>query len=383
MQGAEEVTARVAEEEAARHAEAARRAQEAIRHAHEEAALRAREAEEEAARVTREAEQVAARQAREAQREAVCRAREAEQQARQAAIIQKEAETTQTVISGSIVTFAAGLDIRTIVTGFESCTIRIEKLPANTQHDDVSALLTSYGVDSGRFHVVGVKMGSDGKTEAEIIADADCGRDLASWLDDDAYQLWRGRLKVEVSHNGTGGMGQPGESSGRDVEVLTISWHATSVAYIAEYEDIPQANRKVRDLDCRRCCGCIVEVQMNDGADGHHFVPQSIKIMNLPAIATDEDVARFAGTPNVRRLLGSDYSLRVGHDGFCVMLRDIVPKFEIEEFDGTPSKRGIISLHVRFMSSEDADKAHKALTGKRYFFLNNSYLSVKFRDRTI
>ncbi|KAI0050159.1 hypothetical protein FA95DRAFT_690037 [Auriscalpium vulgare] len=402
---AQQEASRRAQQEAARRTreEAERRAQEEVarfeqeqtarraREAQEEADRLAREAEEEAARLAREAEQEAARQLREVElaaarqaREAARLAREAQQQARQAAIMQEEAaETNQTVISGSIVTFAAGLDIRTIITGFESCTIRIKKLPADTQRDDVSALFTEYGVDSGRFQIVNVKMGSDGKKDAEVIADAECGRNLSTWLD--ANRLWDDdRLEVEVSaYNGTGGMGQSGES-GRDVEVLSISWRAPSVAYTAEYEDIPQANRKVRDLDRRRCSGRIVKVQMNtrpNGAAAKYFVPQSIKIMNLPTTVSDAEVEAFSGTPTLRRLRATDYNVEFGLERLRDLLESTAPHHALVEFESAPDyDRGNMSVLARFTSWEDADNARKAIDGQKFHFLGNSPMWLKLRD---
>ncbi|KIJ15161.1 hypothetical protein PAXINDRAFT_46666, partial [Paxillus involutus ATCC 200175] len=149
------------------------------------------------------------------------------------------------VVIGSIVTYSAGLNITSLITGFETCTLHVKNLPLGASEGEVRALFVLHGMDIERFHVVDIKRGSDEKLEARIVSDAEAGRALASRLD--GFEFRDDTLSVDVCANNT--LEDMSAAINQDTDVLTISWRSPSVRYVAQYIDIETANAKVLELD--------------------------------------------------------------------------------------------------------------------------------------
>jgi len=286
-----------------------------------------------------------------------------------AAEIAKEAaaKTIQSVVLGSIVTFSAGLEISHLITGFECCTLRIANLPLNAQEDEIKTLLTDCGLDRGRFHLVSVKpMPSGSRLSAEIITDAESGKALA--LDLGGLEFRDEVLTFEVSgYNSPGSMSSTRE---RDSNVLTISWRVPSVRYVAEYPAAVNAVAKAQELNRQICSGRRVKVEVDTMPPGR-FVPfhNSVKISFLPPTISDEEVKIFSGSHVVRRLKGGIFNEDLGH--ITATLRDDIEcvspgtLISLEPLLPAPSIEGIVLVHARFSSWEDANAMHTRLLNHR------------------
>ncbi|KAG2058030.1 hypothetical protein BDR06DRAFT_987914 [Suillus hirtellus] len=369
--------ARAAEIARAHAAETARvRAVEAEARAAEIARVRAAEAKARAAEIAKaRAAEIAKARAAEAQARAAenAKVRAAEAKARAAEIAKEAAaKTVQNVVLGSIVTFSAGLELSHLISGFECCTLHIANLPPNVREDEINALFTNRGLDRGRFHLVSVKpMPGGGKLSAEIITDAESGKALS--LDLSGLEFRDEVLTLEVSgYNSPGSMSTVTE---RDSNVLTISWRAPSVRYVAEYPDTVNATAKAQELNRQMCSGRRVKVEINTMPPGR-FVPafhhNSIKISFLPPTVSDEEVKIFSGSDGVRRLTakgGGVFSEDVGH--ITATLREDIECISpgtlksLEPLLPTPSIDGTVMVRARFSSWEDADAVHTRLINHR------------------
>ncbi|GBE87718.1 hypothetical protein BKA93DRAFT_904453 [Sparassis latifolia] len=377
--------------------EAARiRAEQALERARQEVAQHARQVQEEAERQARLAQEEAERQVRlvqeEAERLAQERAREEHERARRARLAEREAarererqartaelakedaaKTIQHVVLGSIVTFSAGLSVDKIITGFESCTVRTKNLPLDAREDEVRALFTQQGIDAGRFHIVSLKRTPDGKQEAVVVMEAESGSALAAGLD--GLEFREETLVFEVgSHNIPGSMNS---ATGRDADVLTISWRAPSARYVVEYPDVLHANRKVQELNNRICAGRRVKLEMNTLPPGRFvpsFRPNSVKINNLASTVADQEVRDFAGSDLVRRLNGLSYNA----EHAIRQLRhevELLASGAMRTFDQTStldSVNGVISVRVQFTSWEEAQKVHDSLADRKIHYIGYS-----------
>ncbi|KAG1732410.1 uncharacterized protein EDB91DRAFT_673229 [Suillus paluster] len=290
------------------------------------------------------------------------------------------AKTVQSIVLGSIVTFGAGLELSHLITGFECCTLHIANLPPNVQEDDINALFVDHGLDRGRFHLASAKpMPSGGKLSAEIITDAESAQTLS--LDLDGLEFRDEFLTIEVSdYNSPGSMCAATE---RDSDVLTISWRAPFVRYVAEYPVTVNASAKARELNRRMCSGRRVIVEVNTMPPGRFvrsFHDNSVKISYLSPTVTDVEVRAFSGSDVVRRLPVKDSvsSEDVGHitttlqdDIECISpgtLRSLEPMLP------TPSPEGIVLVRARFSSWDDVHTMHTRL-------LNHRIGNVSFRFR--
>ncbi|KAF8549795.1 hypothetical protein OG21DRAFT_543542 [Imleria badia] len=275
------------------------------------------------------------------------------------------------VVLGSIVTYSAGLNIPSLITGFETCTLYIKNLPLRVREDEVRGLFTQQGINIHRFHLVGMKKGTHEKLEAQIVSDADAGRALAEMLD--GLDFKDETLAVEVSANNT--LEGMSATASRDSEVLMISWRVPSVRYVAEFLDMAVANEKVRRLDRRICAGRRVKVEINTLPPGRvirDFRPNSIKINFLPPSITDEEVIAFTGSSSVKRLAVGGHLGVISVEEAARMLRNDIERAvpnALRQFNppsGSPSPEGVVSARARFSSWDEAHAAHISLSDKRY-----------------
>ncbi|KIJ11866.1 hypothetical protein PAXINDRAFT_83865, partial [Paxillus involutus ATCC 200175] len=284
---------------------------------------------------------------------------------------EEAAKTITQVVLGSIVTYSAGLNIPSLIAGFETCTLHVKNLPFGVSEGEVRGLFVSHGMDIERFHVIDIKKASDGKLEARIISDTEAGRALASRLD--GFEFRDDTLSVDVSASNT----LEGMSAAvtRDTDVLTISWRCPSVRYVAEYVDIEAAQEKVPELNNKMYAGRRVEVEMNTQPPGRflpNFKLNAIKISNLSPSVTDEEVITFTGSSSVRRLpVGRFGGIMQDAEQVARMVRDDIESAVptgLRQFDhpGPPDVNGVVSVRAHFSSWDDAHVAHTGLEGKRY-----------------
>ncbi|KAI9566657.1 hypothetical protein HD554DRAFT_1105139 [Boletus coccyginus] len=281
------------------------------------------------------------------------------------AIVREEAsKTVSQVVLGSIVTYGAGLDVPNLITGFETCTLRIGNLPLDVKEDDIHALLRDQGLDVNYFHF-GIKMRPDRRLEAHIVTDISAGQALALGLDGVEFQ----EETLVVGMSATNSLEGMNAATGQSSEVLTISWHAPSARYVAEYVDVAAANAKVKELNRSVYGGRRIKVEMNAQPRGR-FVRNlrlnAIKIDNLPPTVSDGDVIGLTRSISVKRLaIGTAEQIaRLVQDD----IERAVPG-GLQKFDDPPSTctmDGVVSARAHFSSWDVAHAAYTCLLDKRY-----------------
>ncbi|KZV70809.1 hypothetical protein PENSPDRAFT_685099 [Peniophora sp. CONT] len=358
-----------AELEARERAEAAARAQAEL-----EARLRAEAAGRELQRQARlQAEREARERAEAAARE---RQRVLEEQERARLADQARldaAKTTQSVVLGSIVTFGAGLEVHAFTTGFETRIVRIRGIPVNALAREIYALFTQQGIDKARLYLMLNKPLHDGTREVKMAMDAEAGHALSAGLDD--LEFRDRRLSFEVgTYNVPGAMGI---SSVKDVEVLTVSWQAATARYVATYNSLSDARRKIQELNGSTHLGRRIRAETNTAPPGRliYVDPNSIKIDNLPASATHDQVSALAGpevvTLRALPMRGAPATaaplevVRTSALASGCSQSDIV---SLELLEGTSDAiNGIVKVRARFRTWDQAKVAHDYLNGRKLF----------------
>ncbi|KAI0085149.1 hypothetical protein BDY19DRAFT_997036 [Irpex rosettiformis] len=337
-----------------------------------EAARMARLADEAREQAHRErlAQEEAARQAEQRRSEQARLREEQEKELFTTTAKEEAARTIQQVILGSIVTCAAGFDVRAIVTGFDSCTVVIRNLPLDAREDEIRGLFTQQGIDPDRLLLTSVKRTQDGKQEATIVTDAEHGEVLAIGLDTIEFRNERLAFEVGVC-NVAGGMGA---GYARDTDILTISWRAPSVRYIGACDSMDIVHAKVWELNGRVLHGRKVKVEINTPPPSRfirNFNPVSIKISNLPPDISLADLHDFTGLTNLQCLRNNlTWTLENG----LRLLREDIEKYNLSAFTcSVPSVNldGIVSVRAQFRSHEDAKDAYDYLEeAKSLYYLN-------------
>ena len=357
----------MAEQEAARQAALAE--QEAARQAalaEQEAARRAALAEQEAARRAALAQREAARRA---QQEAARLARMAEQEARRVEIAKVEAAVTiqHVIFDFTVVTFRAGIAIQDVMTGFESCKIRVGNLPPTAKESEVRELFTQQGIDPGSLHVSGMNRTRDGKQEAFILCRDDIKSAVVIGLD--GTEFGQERLVFQPLQNAKA-EGMRNSATGRS-DVLTISWRAPSAAFVVTYSDPAEAQRMVAVLNQRICEGRKVRVVMHRPRMSiAHDVRNEILIKGLPLDVTHDDVILFSGSARLRPLKAANYD---DDDVHIWLQRHIKSRVQghMKSFDTISTNanelEGVRTVRVRFDSWEQAKIVYDSLDKQNFW----------------
>jgi len=288
------------------------------------------------------------------------------------AIAREEASKTITqVVFGSIVTYSAGLDVPNLITGFETCTLRIGNLPLDVNEDDILALLRGQGLDVNYFHLV-IKMRPDRRLEAHIVTDIAAGQALTLGLYGIEFQ--EETLVVEMS--ATNSLEGMSAATGQSSEVLTISWHAPSARYVAKYVDVATASAKVKELNRSIYGGRRIKVEMDAqprGGSVRNLPPNAIKINNLPPSVSDEDVIGLTRSISVKRLaIGGAFGRMYTIEQIARLVQDDIERAVpggLQKFDDPPSTctmEGVVSARAHFSSWDEAHAAYKRLSDRRY-----------------
>ena len=341
--------------------EKAKRAEE-NRKRKEAAALAAERAREENERrlarekEAREAQEAAARQSQ--LRLEACRKREA-------------LATEQDIVMGSsLITYGAGLDVRSVITGFDLCRITIKELPRNARKEEIVHMFTQQGIERssffiGQFKDIGMHR------ETTVLMKAEEGQSVAIGLQ--GIEFRDHFLTFEVSGD-TGGNTATMESSARNSDCLTVYWRAPSETFIVMYSSTDEARRKIRELDGTICKGQRIKAQMNQ-LPAHRLNAflnsneSSIKLTGFPiGTLLDHDLISFAGSHRIRALTSTSCGLQESHDILRRHLQ-LCPNVKIKTYQNLTPKPvdGNVRVKVQFETWEDAKRAYDSIHDKRFY----------------
>ncbi|KAH7890188.1 hypothetical protein F5I97DRAFT_648265 [Phlebopus sp. FC_14] len=271
--------------------------------------------------------------------------------------------TLQQLVLGSIVTYGAGLDVVSLITGFETCVLYVKNLPFEVEADVLRTLFCDHGVKASCFHVEDITVSRE-MAEARIVTDIETGSALVSALD--GIEYGDNTLTVELSVDNTaGGMSA---NTKRASDILTISWCAPSARYIAEYVDFPSANAKVKELNGQQFIDRRIKVKINAREGGRRS--SSIIISNLPVDVSDDSVRSLSGSSTVTRIGSTNEKSYTPKQVFRKLRADvetIVPG-TLKDFTSSlmPNGNSIVYFVAHFLSWDAADLARTRLSRPRY-----------------
>ena len=269
----------------------------------------------------------------------------------------EEAEITeQYAVLGesSLITCRAGIDVQSVVTGFDMCRIIIKNLPRDTKHKEISDILVHYGMRSSDFFVLDFRFKDRGsRQEATVLVITDHGREIAVDLEDTEFRDHTLTFEVSESPNGSA-MG----SSPRNV--LSICWRVPHTTIIATYKNTAEAERKARALNGKVCKGQRIRAEKNK------LRTPSVKLTGFPLGTLEDQVIRtFAGTTNIKSMNSKSCTLEES----LAMLLDHLRAFSNVETNFhnfvSESVNGKVRVKAYFESWKDAKRAHDSLDGKQ------------------
>ncbi|KAK7467671.1 hypothetical protein VKT23_004724 [Stygiomarasmius scandens] len=360
--------ARREEDRAHREAEAERLRIEAARHREEEDRIR-RKAEVKAERLRlieealRQANEAAEKERRDEQR--------LEKVRREARDRLDAAKTTQHLVLGTtIVKFSAGVNIDHIITGFDSCRVRITNLPLDAQPHEISNLLLDQGMNEDMFQVVSIEA-LEGRKEADFIVEGEWGRVIALGIDGIDF---RGEaLTVEASDSGT----LEGMDS-NDSSVLTVTWRIPSERFIVTYAYAGDAIKK-NALNGRIFNGQKISVERYRSRDRNRPGSYSLLVSGVPLGTPAVELQELFDTLTIRKLptilFDEPQVERLLRLHIRVLALGKSVNFEEPQLD-----QGDCSLRVRFKNWEDAKGIYNQLVDRQFAFIGNATFGLNLPE---
>ena len=273
------------------------------------------------------------------------------------ALRNEEAEITeQYAVLGesSLISCRSGIDVQSVVTGFDICRIIIKNLPGDTKHKEISDILVHHGMKSSDFFVLDFRVKDKGnRREATVLVITDHGREIAVDLEDTEFRDHTLTFEVSESPNGSA-MG----SSPRNV--LSICWRVPHTTIIATYKSTAEAEKKARALNGKFCKGQRIRAEKNK------LRTPTIKLTGFP-LGTSEDqvIRKFAGTTNIKSMSSNSCTLE---ESFAMLLDHLraFPNVETNFHNFiSESVNGKVRVKAYFDSWKDAKRAHDSLDGKQ------------------
>ncbi|KAF8075981.1 hypothetical protein FPV67DRAFT_1469945, partial [Lyophyllum atratum] len=264
------------------------------------------------------------------------------------------AVTTQHIVLGStLVTCGAGLDMRGIVSGFESCRLTMHNLPADTNISDVIEIFTQQGMNPDKILVLSVNPANGNHLEAEVLTSAEQGAAIAAGLD--GMKIGRHPVRFEVRENHSAGA-MDSDTSFSDT--LTITWSAPSTSVIATYRTLRDALHKAQDMDGMSLGGRRIRAVNREW---------SVEITGLPANLSAGTIVEWAGTPSIQVIDWNTCDSQ-GILGHLQQYLAALPHSGIDWFDVAYDGEtdGRVQVRVRFETWHHAEGARWLLMDKPY-----------------
>ncbi|KAF9485597.1 hypothetical protein BDN70DRAFT_988794 [Pholiota conissans] len=302
-----------------------------------------------------------------AEREAAMREQLKARREMEAAAIEK-----YIVSESSLVTFAAGLDIQGVVSGFDLCRITIRNLPSDTKMDEVADIFTQQGIASTEYIVLELKPTHNGaRCDAVVIANVDQGQNITIGLE--GIEFRNETLTFEVSENASwNGM----STAAQNTPFLTVSWWAPSETIIATYESEEQARKQVQRLNGKTWNGRRIRAMLNNRPNAVRFFTSldEIKILGCaPGTSLDTEFYDFVAANSIRMLSATSHDLDNVFHHVREHLRNCpgVQMHTYEVLNNGTQLDAEARIKVGFDEWENAKQAHDTVDNKR--LLTNNF----------
>ncbi|GLB33452.1 hypothetical protein LshimejAT787_0103360 [Lyophyllum shimeji] len=281
--------------------------------------------------------------------------------------------TTQHMVLGStLITCGAGLEIRSVITGFESRRFTIYNLPPDTKSPEVAELFTQHGLSRDKIVVLSMHPTPGDCLKAEVLTSGinqidTTGHEIACKIDGTEFK--KEIIACEVSKH------TPVNTTGRtsalqyQANTLTITLAAPSTCVIATYPTLDLAREMVKRLDGRIVNGRKIKAEMNQAPTGpvlrFFYNPASVKVSGMSA--DDLSIYGVIGYPEATTSWPTKSKTYYLPDALKYLREHLASLHDsgVECFDCDRETADVVTVRVRFRSWDHADRARASLEGKR------------------
>ncbi|THU95695.1 hypothetical protein K435DRAFT_966271 [Dendrothele bispora CBS 962.96] len=275
-------------------------------------------------------------------------------------------KTVQHLVSGTtLVKFGPGVRVERVVTGFESCRIKITGLPLDIKHPEVLDLVRSRcELDPEKMlHLVSLDLDTSTRCkDAVFIVEEDAATvgELKSGLDGSEI---RGQiLRVETAFSGFSG----GMTDSKTGNWLVISWRMPFTCFVVKYTSPALAEGKIRNLNGMTIGGRKITVAPNRTRLGS-VDPKGVFVSGIPLDVTQKEICRRFGSNAVTKIPTEEYDDHRVDSWVTGYIKETVGR-ELVEFDETQIDKlqGTRSIRARFRSWEDAKDVYDHMKDRKF-----------------
>ena len=282
----------------------------------------------------------------------------AEEQAAKAA---EEAAATvrETVLPSTKVIFAAGVTVKEVLTGHETCRVLVKNLPLNATKAGVITLFTQPGFNPAKFTVHPPRPSQGDRSHLEAVVefeDPEEGKNAVAGLDKIEFGSEKLRLVVASKQ---GGMGK---SKDLNSYILTLTWPAPSETAFASYSSLEEADSKRDELKRRIFRGRKIKTNLAKKPAkllDIYWNSATISVSGFEPGTPIESIQEFCGTTKVRMAKGNtrSYNLRDSIPSLRALVVGALPRnYEavtwnpnlIWEPNLVVNEHGLVSVKIHF-----------------------------------
>lgn len=289
------------------------------------------------------------------------------------------------VLPSTKVTFGAGVAVKNVLTGHETCRVLIKNLPLTAKKAELVALFTQPGIDPTKFTVSPPHVSPSDQSHKEAVVefeDSETGKNAAVGLDD--IEFGSEKLKLVVTSR-QGGMGK---SKDRNSHILTATWPAPSDTAFASYSSMDEANSKRVELEKTTFKGRKVKTNIAKKPlklPDQYWNSATISVNGLEPGASMESIQEFCGTTNIRMAAGNtrSYNLSDAIPSLEALIMNTHPEdygLVTWEHNLLPNKHGLVSAKISFPNWDHAKTIHDVLDQKPLPFCGQAKCFASLTD---
>ena len=308
----------------------------------------------------------------------------AEEQVAKAA---QEAAATieEKVLPSTKATFGAGVSVKNVLTGHETCRVLVKNLPLTATKAEVATLFTRPGFDPAKFTVYPPRASPSDRSHLEAAVefeDPEDGKKAVARLDE--IEFGSEKLKFVITPK-QGGMGK---SKDLDSNILTVTWPAPSDVVFASYSSLDEANSMLVRLGKKTFKGRKVRVNIAkkpSNLPDIYWNSATISVVGLEPGSSLDSIKEFCGTTSIKTTTRNtrNYNLNYAIPSLQTLVLEAYPRnYEslIWEPNLVPNEHGKISVKIYFPTWEYAKAVHDFLDQKPLPLCTQAKYSVFLRD---
>jgi len=308
----------------------------------------------------------------------------AEEQAAKAA--QEAAATVgEKVLPSTKAIFGAGVAVKKVVTGHETCRVLVKNLPLTATKGEVITLFTQPGFDSSTFTVYPPRASPGDRSHLEAAVefeDPEDGRNAVAGLDEIEFRSEKLKLIITSKQ---GGMGK---SRDRDSHILTVTWPAPSDVVFASYPSMDEAKLMLAQLGKKAFNGRKVRANFAkkpSNLPDTYWNSATISVNGLEPGASLDSLKEFCGTDSIRTATRNTRNYNLGDA--IPSLQSLVAGAHPRNHESltwepnlAPNEHGKVSVKIHFPTWEHAKAVHDSLDQKPLPLCEQMKLFVSLPD---